>query len=133
MQPLQGGGRGGALKMRGGADGFIFWHVDLLKLLPFLGSGARQTYLFLHGIECWRPMGGITSRLLDRVDMFLTNSEFTWNRFVEINPRWKNAPHRTVRLGVGIPERRVEAPGRVPAAVIIGRMNAGKNTKGIEN
>jgi phosphatidylinositol alpha-1,6-mannosyltransferase len=119
-----------ALKARGWAERLIFWHLDLLKLLPFLGSGARRKYLFLHGIECWRPLEGVTRRLVDRIDMFLTNSEFTWNRFAEINPRWKNAPHRTVRLGVGIPESRVEPPGPIPAAVIIGRMNAAEDYKG---
>jgi len=119
-----------ALKVRGWAQRLIFWHLDLLKLLPFLGSGARRKYLFLHGVECWRPLEGFTRHLVDRIDMFLTNSEFTWNRFAEINPRWKNAPHRTVRLGVGSPEGRVEPPGRIPAAVIIGRMNAAEGYKG---
>lgn len=119
-----------ALKVHGWAHQLIFWHLDMLKLLPFLGGGARRKYLFLHGIECWRPLEGVTRRFVDRIDMFLTNSEFTWNRFAEINPRWKNAPHRTVRLGVGIPEGCVEPPGRIPAAVIIGRMNAAEDYKG---
>lgn len=119
-----------ALKARGWAQQLIFWHLDLLKLLPFLGSGAGRKYLFLHGVECWRPLEGFTRRLVDRIDMFLTNSEFTWNRFTEINPRWKNASHRAVRLGVGIPENFIEPPGQIPAAVIIGRMNAGEGYKG---
>jgi len=123
-----------ALQVRGWAQRLIFWHLDLVKLLPFLGSGARRKYLFLHGIECWRPLDGHTRRLIDRIDMFLTNSEFTWNRFAEKNPRWKNAPHRTIRLGVGIPvgirKDRLEPPGPTPAAVIIGRMNAAEDYKG---
>jgi len=118
-----------ALQVRGWAQGFIFWHLHLLKLLPFLGT-ARRKYLFLHGIECWRPLDALTRRLLDQIDMFLTNSEFTWNRFAEIHPRWKSAPHRTVRLGIGIPDPCVEAPGPVPAAIIIGRMNASEDYKG---
>jgi phosphatidylinositol alpha-1,6-mannosyltransferase len=119
-----------ALKVRGWAQQLIFWHLDMIKLLPFLGGGARRKCLFLHGIECWRPLEGVIRRFVDRIDLFLTNSEFTWNRFTEINPRWKSAPHRTVRLGVGIPEGRVEPPGRIPAAVIIGRMNAAEDYKG---
>ena len=119
-----------ALKVRGWPQQLIFWHLDMVKLLPFLGDGARRKYLFLHGIECWRPLEGVTRRFVDRIDMFLTNSEFTWNRFTEINPRWKNAPHRTVRLGVGIAERLVIPPGPIPAAVIIGRMNAAEDYKG---
>ncbi len=119
-----------ALKVRGWPQQLIFWHLDMVKLFPFLGDGARRKYLFLHGIECWRPLEGVTRRFVDRIDMFLTNSEFTWNRFTEINPRWKNAPHRTVRLGVGIAERLVIPPGPIPAAVIIGRMNAAEDYKG---
>jgi glycosyltransferase involved in cell wall biosynthesis len=119
-----------ALKIHGWAQRLIFWHLDLLKLLPFLGSRAPRKYLFLHGVECWRPLDGMTRRLVDRIDMFLTNSEFTWNRFAEMNPRWKNAPHRTIRLGFGVPDQHVELPGRVPAAVIIGRMSAAEDYKG---
>ena len=119
-----------ALQVRGWAQHLIFWHLDLLKLLPFVGDGARRKYLFLHGIECWRPLDSLTRRLLDRIDVFLTNSEFTWNRFAEINPRWKNARHRTIPLGVGVPEPRVQPPGQIPAAVIIGRMNSSEGYKG---
>jgi phosphatidylinositol alpha-1,6-mannosyltransferase len=119
-----------ALQARNWAQELIFWHVDLIKLLPFLGSSARRKYLFLHGIECWRPFDNFTIRLLDRIDMFLTNSEFTWNRFIAIHPRWKNAAHRTVRLGVGVPEPSGAPPGQIPAAVIIGRMNASEGYKG---
>lgn len=119
-----------ALKLRGWAQGLIFWHLHLLRLLPFLGNGARRKYLFLHGFECWRPLDSATGRLVNRIDMFLTNSEFTWNRFAEIHPRWKNAPHRTVQLGIGIPEGHVEPPARIPAAVILGRMNAAEDYKG---
>src|SRR5580704_2284364 len=119
-----------ALKVHGWGERIIFWHLHLLKLLPFIGNGGRRNYFFLHGAECWLPMDGLTSRLMDRIDMFLTNSEFTWNRFAEIHPRWKNAPHRTVRLGVGVPELLVEPPGSVPAAVIIGRMSASEDYKG---
>jgi phosphatidyl-myo-inositol dimannoside synthase len=119
-----------ALKVRGWAGRIIFWHLHLLKLLPFIGNGGQRKYLFLHGAECWLPMDGLTRRLMDRIDMFLTNSEFTWNRFAEIHPRWQNAPHRTVRLGVGVPELGVEPPDRIPAAVIIGRMSASEDYKG---
>jgi phosphatidylinositol alpha-1,6-mannosyltransferase len=119
-----------SLKLRGWGEQIVFWHLDLVKLLPFIGGGGRRKYLFLHGVECWRPLDGFTSRLMDRIDMFLTNSEFTWNRFAEIHPRWKNASHRTVWLGVGIPEFSVEPPGKIPAAIIIGRMNATEDYKG---
>lgn len=124
------GAIGNALKLRRWADRTVFWHVDLLKLLPFLGMKRQPKYLFLHGVECWRPMTGLTARLMDKVDVFLTNSEFTWQRFAEINPRWKNAAHRVTQLGVGVPDRGIDLPGQIPAAVMIGRMDAGEGYKG---
>jgi phosphatidylinositol alpha-1,6-mannosyltransferase len=126
----KGGAAVDALKLRDWADRIVFWHVDLLKLLPFLGMDGRAKYLFLHGIECWRPMTSLTARLMDRIDMFLTNSEFTWDRFIGINPRWKNAAHCVTRLGVGMPESSSTSPGQTPAAVMIGRMDAGEGYKG---
>jgi phosphatidylinositol alpha-1,6-mannosyltransferase len=119
-----------AAKVRGWGQKLVFWHLDLLKLLPFIGRGSRPTYLFLHGIECWRPLDGFTRRLVDSVDMFLTNSEFTWRRFTEMNPRWKSSAHRTIQLGLGLPEHRIDPPGAVPAAIIIARMNAAEAYKG---
>lgn len=119
-----------SLRLRGWAERQIFWHLDLLKLIPFLGHGARPKYLFLHGVECWRFIEGAAARLVDQVDVFLTNSDFTWKQFCEINPRWRNATHRTVQLGVGEPEAGICQPGPTPAAVIIGRMNAAEGYKG---
>jgi phosphatidylinositol alpha-1,6-mannosyltransferase len=126
----KGGAALGALRLRKQADRIVFWHLDLLKLLPFLGKDGAAKYLFLHGIECWRPMTGFRARLLDGVDMFLTNSQFTWDRFIAINPRWKHAAHRVTPLGVGMPESRLAPPGPAPAAVMIGRMDGGEDYKG---
>src|SRR5437016_4192434 len=32
----------------------LVWHLDLLKLLPFLDLTGSRVLLFLHGIEAWR-------------------------------------------------------------------------------
>lgn len=119
-----------ALRVRGWPDELLFWHLDLLKLLPFIGAGGKRVYLFLHGIEGWRTIGGATRRLLDRVDVFLTNSDFTWKKFVEMNPQCGGAEHRRVLLGVGAPEKAIHPPGDTPAAVIIGRMHKSEGYKG---
>jgi glycosyltransferase involved in cell wall biosynthesis len=100
----------------------LFWHVDLLKLLPLIGARREKIFLFLHGIECWRNFNESTHRLLDRIDVFLTNSE--------VHPRYRDKAHRTVLLGVGTPEDGVEAPGEIPAAVIVGRMYKSEDYKG---
>src|SRR5579884_3429882 len=121
-----------ALKNRAWPDRLLFWHADMLKLLPFIGARKRRNFLFLHGVECWRKMSGAIARGLDEIDLFLSNSDFTWQRFIESNPRWAGARHATAALGVGVPEPRSIAPAAIPAAVMIGRMSKGEGYKGHE-
>jgi phosphatidyl-myo-inositol dimannoside synthase len=121
-----------ALRQRAWPDRLLFWHADLLKLLPFIGARGRRKLLFLHGIECWRRMDGALASGLDQIDLFLSNSDFTWQRFIAANPRWAGAKHRTVALGVGTPERNLEPPAKIPAAIMIGRMSSGEGYKGHE-
>ena len=84
----------------------------MLKLLPAVGRRSRKIYLFLHGIECWRTLDPVTQHLLGSVDCFLTNSSFTWGRFIEKNPRWANSNHRVMALGLGAPERHARRQGK---------------------
>ena len=121
-----------ALKNRAWPDQLLFWHADMLKLLPLIGARGRRNFLFLHGIECWRKMGGALARGLDEIDLFLANSDFTWHRFIEANPRWAGARHITIPLGVGVPDQRTIAPSATPAAIMIGRMSKGEGYKGHE-
>jgi phosphatidylinositol alpha-1,6-mannosyltransferase len=119
-----------ALSVRGWPDTILVWHLDLLKLLPLIGAGRKRVFLFLHGVECWRKVEGASRRLLDRVDVFLSNSNFTWNRFVEMNPQCRNAAHRTVLLGAGSAANGMEAPDDIPAVTIVGRMRRSEAYKG---
>jgi len=101
----------------------LFWHVGLLKLLPFLRGFRGRVILFLHGIEAWRKPSWATRVLLRRVDHFLSNSQSTWERFLDFAPQFRAARHTVVHLGIG--ERLSEAsatPCGPPAAVIIGRL-----------
>ena len=116
--------------LRGSARTLLFWHIDLLKLLPLLRSRGSRTFLFLHGIECWGPLDAATEYLLRFVDVFVTNSVFTWERFVEKYPRWSHTEHKVVALGLGEPSNRVVAPAAVPAALMLGRMCSSENYKG---
>ncbi len=101
----------------------MFWHVGLLKLLPFMRGFRGRVVLFLHGIEAWRKPSWATRVLLSRVDHFLSNSESTWERFCEFAPGFTAAPHTVVHLGIG--DRAVgeiTVPSDIPAAIIIGRL-----------
>jgi phosphatidylinositol alpha-1,6-mannosyltransferase len=113
------------------ADGCVVWHVGLLKLLPFLRGFRGRVVLFLHGIEVWRPVGRLTRRLLDRVDLFLSNSEYTWRKFLTFAPWLSAARHRTVHLGWGEPHVGPTPPsGDVPSAVIVARLAKAEDYKG---
>lgn len=119
-----------AARARTQAEKVLIWHIDMLKLLPFVKRQRSKTYLFLHGIECWRTLNPVVQALLGLVDVFLTNSAFTWARFVEKNPRWRNAPHKIVPLGMDVAESTPVAPGKTPAALIVGRLHRSEDYKG---
>ena len=117
-----------ALRATSSVETVLVWHVSLLKLLPFLRLSRRtRVVAFLHGIEAWRPVG----RLARRVDLFLSNSEFTWQRFVTANPQLETAAHRVVPLGIGVRllGESVE-PAEVPAALMLGRLARSEDYKG---
>jgi phosphatidyl-myo-inositol dimannoside synthase len=121
-----------AIALRSVTGDALFWHVGMLKLLPLLGRRRGRIHLFLHGIECWRKLDPVSQHLLGSVDLFLTNSSFTWGRFIENNPRWANSNHRVVALGLDAPREASPLPGPVPAALILGRMQKGEGYKGHE-
>lgn len=109
----------------------LIWHIGLLKLLPFLRASAKETVLFLHGIEAWKQQDWFTKRPLNRVDLFLTNSDYTWNRFLSHNPQFAGAPHQTVPLGVGAPViREPRTPESRSVALMISRLLKSEDYKG---
>lgn len=117
----------------------VVWHLGMLKLLPFIRGGG-STVLFLHGIEAWRPASSAVARLalaklLGRVDLFLSNSDFTWEKFLECHrdmPDLRSAKQCTVALGIGEPRDagRDVSPTDPPSAVMIGRVARSEGYKG---
>ena len=108
-----------------------FWHIGMLCVLPLLRTGPAKVVLFLHGIEVWRRFGRVSRRLLERVNLFLANSAFTWQRFLEFNPEFADRPHRVIHLGCGELGTPAEpAPDPLPSALILGRMMRGEDYKG---
>ena len=120
-----------AVRRRWPAGRVLIWHIDLLKLLPFLGIGQARVALFLHSIEVWRDTGRLNHRLLNRVDLFLSNSGHTWQRFLAYHP-WLAAAQRTVHLGVGtaLPGPTPAYDGLIPAVLMVSRLARGEDYKG---
>jgi phosphatidylinositol alpha-1,6-mannosyltransferase len=120
-----------AIGTRRQAETVLVWHLHLLKLLPLLGYSRARVVLFLHGIESWFEQDRFTQLLLKKVDLFLTNSDYTWTRFLETNPAFRGAPHTTLALGLG--SRLAKAatePVATPAALMVGRLDQREDYKG---
>jgi phosphatidylinositol alpha-1,6-mannosyltransferase len=111
----------------------IVWHIDLIKLIPLLLVRQNKVILFLHGIEVWRKASLLETHLLTKVDLFLSNSHYTWKRFVEFNPNVSNKAHKTVHLGAfeAFTEE-IPQPSDQPIAIIISRLASAENYKGHE-
>ena len=120
-----------ALRRRGPAATVLVWHTGLVKLAPFIASGRPKRVVFLHGVEVWRRLDALTSVLMRGADLFLSNSDHTWRKFLSFHPGCAKIEHRTVHLGLGesISEP-LPVPDGPPAALMIGRIQKDENYKG---
>jgi phosphatidyl-myo-inositol dimannoside synthase len=120
-----------ALSRRWQAPVVCFWHVGLLRLLPFLRMPRARVVLILNGIEVWRPFGFWMRRLLRRVDLFVSISRYTWTQFLRWHPELADRPHQVVYLGLDAPlTEPPPPPAPPPAALILGRMMRSEDYKG---
>jgi len=121
-----------ALRNTWSFDTVLIWHVGLLKLLPFFRLKRAKIILFLHGIEVWRSFDPVTRLLLRRVNLFLSNTEYTWSRCCHVNPSLAHSPHMAVHLGLNLGTQNdiAQQPSSPPLAVMIGRMAIGEAYKG---
>lgn len=108
----------------------LVWHVGLLPSLKVIRSKNASLVLFLHGIEVWRTHTPAVMRRLRAVDLFITNSDHTWRRFVRLNPEFIASRHETVHLGLNTPADLIADPDPAPMAVTIGRMFKNESYKG---
>jgi phosphatidylinositol alpha-1,6-mannosyltransferase len=120
-----------AVKQTNPADILLAWQVGLLKLLPFFRTRPRRVVLFLHGIEVWKEQDWLTQRLLKRVDLFLTNSDYTWERFLSHYPELGGGCQQTVWLGLEAPLTADPGPpNAVPKAMMLSRLSQTEDYKG---
>jgi phosphatidylinositol alpha-1,6-mannosyltransferase len=112
-------------------DACLFWHIGMLKALPFLRGFRGRVILFCHGIELWKEHSRFTRKLLNRVDFFLSNSDYTWDRFCSHVPELRAKAHETIPLGIGSPwNGPTPAPAVRPSAVILARLAKAEDYKG---
>jgi phosphatidylinositol alpha-1,6-mannosyltransferase len=129
--PSKAGAIVAAFRRRWPVDNVLIWHLGLLKLLPFFRLPQARVILFLHGIEIWAYRSWLDRSLLRRVDLFLSNSDFTWQEFLKAHPSYASAAHQTVHLGIGAPlDGRAPLPESRPIALMISRLRRGEDYKG---
>ena len=119
-----------ALRTRGAAQTIVVWHLDLARLLPCVRRPATRVFIYLHGIEAFRRLTWLTRRALSPRDVFLSNSDYTWQRFVASNAEFAGARHVTVPLGLHMPASDIAPVARPTAALMLGRLRSGEDYKG---
>lgn len=120
-----------ALQRKWKTNVVLCWHLHLLKLLPFFRIPSSRVVLFLHGIEAWRKSSLLEKILLQRVHLFLSNSNFTWKRFLDFHPELSYKLHRTVYLGLGkVLSEPTPQPAPYPVCLMLARMLKSENYKG---
>jgi phosphatidyl-myo-inositol dimannoside synthase len=119
-----------ALRVQAKPRTILVWHLAMLKLVPFLRAPHARVVVFLHGIEAWRAQDKLTQRVLPRVNLFLSNSQFTYERFLQFQPGVRNIAHRVVPLGLDAPDPIVAAPANPPGALMVSRLERGEDYKG---
>ncbi|MGA9995589.1 MAG: glycosyltransferase family 4 protein [Pyrinomonadaceae bacterium] len=120
-----------ALSRRWQYDLVFIWHLGIIKLLPFFRFSPDKIVLMLIGIEAWRPQGWLTEKQLNKVDLFLSISDHTWNNFLQINPQFAGKPHRTVLLGIDKAfDGPTPAPQNPPVALMLSRLSRSEDYKG---
>lgn len=119
------------LKRKWPQDVAFVWHLGLLRLLPFFRFSKIRVVVMLLGIEAWKQQRGLTRKELDKVDLFLSISDHTWQDFLKFNPQYKQRRHQTVLLGIGKPlQEETPAPAATPAALMLSRLSKDEDYKG---
>lgn len=120
-----------AFRSREDFHAILVWHVGLLKLIPFFRCPKAKVVVFLHGIEVWKSLDFLTTALLKRSIIFLSNTDYTWNRFKAFHPHLSSKKQKTVHLGLQIPlQTPPPEPGDNPVALMIGRLSKSEDYKG---
>lgn len=104
---------------------------EFIAFRAALSVSLRAAYAFLHGIEAWKKPSFWLRRMLPQVNTFLSNSQHTWQTFLQFYPPAARARHLRVPLGIGAPSSEiVPRPAEVPAALMLGRLLQSENYKG---
>jgi len=113
-----------ALSLRSARALILLWHRKFIPLIPVLSSRESTVLLCLFGFEAWEQFHWLDRWMAGGIDRFLSISDFTWDRFVEKNPSFRDHQHAVVHLGMAEPyTREIPEPADPPAVLMLGRMS----------
>jgi len=109
--------------------GMFLLHAGLAKLFWFCRP-QKPVFIFLHGVEVWKPFARYHEKSLRYTSKFLVNSGFTWEQFKKWHPELAQIPHDIVHLGLDHPEDYCPPDPDLPMALMISRLDRGEDYKG---
>jgi phosphatidylinositol alpha-1,6-mannosyltransferase len=116
----------------------ICMHLGLSPIARLLAARSGRPYVvFLHGVECWKPLRRRAKWGLNGAAKLLFNSGYTRRTFLEFNS-WASAiPSEIVPLGVPVPAlvengSKVAAPGNL-RILSVGRMSKAEYYEGFRD
>jgi len=108
----------------------IVVHLHLAPpALAFTARGASLVTM-LCGVEAWKPLTWIQRAALDRSARLIAISQFTRERFVEVNPHFAGRAIDVCHPGVDAIAGAAGVLQGAPSALIVGRMAADERYKG---
>jgi phosphatidylinositol alpha-1,6-mannosyltransferase len=109
----------------------IVLHLNVAPVALSLAERGARVVVFLHGVECWRPLTRLQKAALRKASLLMSNSEYTAQRFKLANPEFATSSLAVCHPGIpdlAFPPASV--PAARPDALIVGRMVAEERYKG---
>ena len=107
-------------------------HLGLSPVARMLAWRSSCPYfVFLHGIEAWRPLRKRSAWGLRKADLLIANSRYTLRRFHSTNPEMIQQPNSVVHLGTEVIERSAGFPRRRGQVLAVSRLTKADAYKNI--
>jgi phosphatidyl-myo-inositol dimannoside synthase len=107
----------------------LLMHLNLTPIaVPWLARG-RRVMVFLHGVEAWRRLSRPQQFVLSRAEL-LANSQYTADRFAELNPGLAKQPVHICALGVADAAPSTADVASPQIALTVSRLSAEDRYKG---
>jgi phosphatidyl-myo-inositol dimannoside synthase len=109
----------------------IVLHLNLAPVTLSLVERGARLVVYLHGVECWRPLTRLQKTALRTASLLISNSQYTVDRFKAANPEFAASPIAVCHPGIpDLASAPLSATAGKPQALIVGRMVREERYKG---